>query len=503
MLFSELISAISEKIPLKTVGISDSFDIKDTALLDGVQDDFQNDVLYIGYYGQIHSRKLPPHCVLVSSGETESLLSTGTDLALTEEQKLFFLFNLAKALVDASRSKGLYAELMDCAGQTKSVTAFVNLAASKLGNSIVLLDRDFKVLSTSNIYPIDDPLWASNIRQGYCSYEFISAVNDMEIVKNAPKTSEPIVITCYASPLRKLSSKIYHAGHLIGFVIMLENENPVSPEHFELLRIVSEAAGDVIARFAPYLLPDSTQYQRLLYEMVIGAPADKLAPYIAKLAFPENLSAVRISQSRDLGQKHLKEQIAAKLKTLLPGTQLTFHDNGIAALLSSSEAFGLTAEQTELLDSFAKAETVSIGVSNTFFKIEDFAHYYSQACRALELETRLLFGSRVCKYADYAFFDLLSEGKKPSELDAFCHPALSLLRRYDSENNTELFRTLETYLTCDCSIKLSSEKLFIHRNSLTYRLRRIFELTRIDLTDSGTRFLLEMSFRIGRFISNE
>ncbi len=503
MLFSELISAISEKIPLKAIGISDSFDIKDTALLDGVQAEFQNDVLYIGYYEQTRFRKLPSHCVLVGSSETEALLSAGTDLALAGEQKLFFLFNLAKSLVDASRSKGLYAELMDCAAQTKSVTAFMNLAASKLGNSIVLLDRDFKVLSTSNIYPIDDPLWASNIRQGYCSYEFISAVNDMEIIKNAPKTSEPIVITCYASPLRKLSSKMFQGGHMIGFVIMLENESPVSPEHFDLLRIVSEAAGDVIARFAPYLLPDSTQYQRLLYEMVIGAPADKLTQYIGKLSFPENMCAVRISQSRDLGQKHLKEQITSKLKTLLPGTQFTYHDNGIAALLSSTEAFGLTYEQTELLNSFAKSEAVSVGVSNTFFKIEDFARYYSQACRALELENRLRFGSIVCKYADYAFFDLLGEVKKPNTLEAYCHPALKLLRRYDSENNTELFRTLETYLSCDCSIKLSSEKLFIHRNSLTYRLKRILELTQIDLNDSATRFLLEMSFRIGRFAGEE
>ncbi len=503
MLFSELISSISEKVPVTTVSISDCFDIRDTALLDGVQDDFQNDVLYIGYYEQISSRKLPTHCVLVASAATETLESAGNDLALAEEQKLFFLFNLAKSLVDASRSKGLYAELMDCAAQTKSVTAFANLAASKLGNSIVLLDRDFKVLANSNIYPIDDPLWAQNIRQGYCSYEFISAVSDMEIVKNAPKTSEPIVVTCYASPLRKLSSKIFQSGHMIGFVVMLENENPVSPQHFELLRIVSTAAGDVIAKFAPYLLPDSTRYQRLLYEMLIGAPADKLAPYITKLVFPENMCAVRISQSRDLGQKHLKEQIASKLKTLFPGTQLTYHENGIAALLPPAGASGLTNEQFTLLGDFAKTESVAIGVSNTFFKIEDFARNYSQACHVLELENRLRFGLRVCKFVDYAFFGLLCTVKKPEELSSFCHPALSRLHSYDSENNAELFRTLETYLSCDCSIKLCSETLFIHRNSLTYRLKRIFELTQIDLSDNNTRFLLEMSFRIGRFIGDE
>ncbi|MEA4895612.1 MAG: helix-turn-helix domain-containing protein [Oscillospiraceae bacterium] len=502
MLFSELLALISAKIPVKTVGVADSSDITDTALLDGVQDVFQNGVLYVGYYEQITALKLPAHCVLVLSKETEALENSGTDLALTEERRLFFLFNLAKALIGAPRGKGLYAELMDCAAQTKSVTAFANLAASRLGNSIVLLDRDFKVLSYSNIYPIDDPLWAQNIRQGYCSYEFISAVSDMEIVRNAPKTSEPIVLTCYASPLRKLSSKIFQGGRMIGFVIMLENENPVSPLHFELLRIVSECAGDVISRIAPYLLPDSTQYQRLIYEMVIGAPAEKLSPYIAKLDFPKYMCAIRISQSLDLGQKHLKEKIASRLKGLLPGTQLTYHDNGIAALLPLAETMGPSPEQLGLLVGFAEDEDLDIGLSGAFSRAEDFAAYYSQARRALELESRLCFGSRVCRFSDYAFFDLLGAVEKPQKLGSFCHPALGRLLAYDTENNTELLRTLETFLSCDRSVKQSSEKLFIHRNSLAYRLKRIFELTSIDLDDDSTRFLLEMSFRIRRYTEN-
>ena len=499
MLFSELLRPVSEKISVKTVHIADSFDIRDIALIDGVQEDFQNDVLYIGYYAQTASGRLPAHCVLADTGETESLENVGSDLALTEESSLFFLFNLAKSLVDASRSKGLYAELMDCAGQTKSVTAFVNLAASKLGNSIVLLDRDYKVLACSNIYPIDDPLWAQNIRQGYCTYEFISAVNDMEIIKNAPDTSEPIVVTCYASPLRKLSSKIYNNAHMIGFVIMLENENLLSSQHFEMLRIVSAAAGDIIARFAPYLLPDSTQYQRLLYEMVIGAPADKLAPYIAKLSFPEYMCALRVSPSRDFGQKHLKEHLAERLESLLPGTQLTFHENGIAALVPLRTASGPAPEQLSLLAGFTKAEAVAVGVSNVFCKIEGFAGAYTQARQALELEKLLKLGGSVCRYADYIFFDLLGSVENKEKLSSFSHPALALLRRYDGENGTELFRTLEAYLSCDCSIKLSSEALFIHRNSLAYRLRRIFELTQLDLSDSATRFLLEMSFKIEHF----
>ena len=100
---------------------------------------------------------------------------------------------------------------------------------------------------------------------------------------------------------------------------------------------------------------------------------------------------------------------------------------------------------------------------------------------------------------DYSFFDLLNFAQDTVTLKAFRHPALSLLSQYDQENNTELYHTLDVFLSCGCNIKLATEKLFIHRNSLSYRIKRISELSQIDLDDCNTRFLLEMSYRIDHF----
>lgn len=499
MLFSTLILALSEKTAVKVLSAADKFDIRDTALIDGVQESFQNDLLYIGYYAQVDLQNLPPHCVLAVQPGMPLPEPCGGDLAVTAEDRLFFLFNLAKSLLDAARGRGLYAELMDCAAQTGSISAFVNLAASKLGNSVVLVDRDYKVLAASGVYPIDDPIWAQNVRQGYCSYEFISAVSELESIKSAPNTPEAVAVTCASSPTKKLSSKIFRGGEMIGFVLMLEQETPLAPIHFELLPQVSAAAADMILRFAPYLLPDSTLYQRLLYDLLIGKPPEKLARVIGKLAFPAAICALRLSQTGEYGQKHLREETAERLRLLLPGTQLCFHENGIAALVPAEGASGLSAEQRAALTQLARAEGLAIGVSGTFGRVEDFAPRYAQARRALSLAARVGGGEPVCLYTELAFYDLLAAAGKAGELQQFCHPALERLRRYDADNGAELLHTLEAFLACDCSVKLTAERLFIHRNSLAYRLRRIPELTGLDLSDPGTRFLLEMSFAITRF----
>jgi DNA-binding PucR family transcriptional regulator len=232
---------------------------------------------------------------------------------------------------------------------------------------------------------------------------------------------------------------------------------------------------------------------------LIGKPPEKLSRAIDKLAFPEAMCALRLSQTGEPGQRRLREETAELLRRLLPGTQLSFYENGIAALLPAEGASGLSEAQCAALAQLAREEGLAVGVSGAFGSVEDFAARYAQALRALSLAARVGGTEPVFLYTELAFYDLLAAAGKSGELQQFCHPALERLRRYDAENGAELLRTLEAYLTCNCSVKLAAERLFIHRNSLAYRLHRILELTGLDLSDPGTRFLLEMSFAIVRF----
>lgn len=166
MVFSYLVQQISEQIPVQIIHIEDTFEISDVMLLDGNQTDYRNFVLYIGYGEQLNFPPVPAHCVLVSGKEPGVWPETKGDLALVREGSLFALINAVKALLDASRGKGLYAELTDCVARSRSIGSLVNLGASELGNSLILLDTDYKVLEFSTVFPIDDPLWKQILMQG-------------------------------------------------------------------------------------------------------------------------------------------------------------------------------------------------------------------------------------------------------------------------------------------------------------------------------------------------
>ena len=105
-------------------------------------------------------------------------------------------------------------------------------------------------------------------------------------------------------------------------------------------------------------------------------------------------------------------------------------------------------------------------------------------------------GQKIFEYRYFQAYDLLEHCGDSQELRFFCHDALERLRRYDQENDASLYRTLRVYLDSGKSIKLAAERMFIHRNSMVYRLEKIARIGRADLDDPETCFLLQLSYRI-------
>lgn len=77
------------------------------------------------------------------------------------------------------------------------------------------------------------------------------------------------------------------------------------------------------------------------------------------------------------------------------------------------------------------------------------------------------------------------------------HPALKILDTYDKANRTELYRTLHCYLTNERNYDRTAEQMFIHRNTVKYRIERVVELTGIDLGEPEQRMLLLLSYALG------
>jgi DNA-binding PucR family transcriptional regulator len=77
--------------------------------------------------------------------------------------------------------------------------------------------------------------------------------------------------------------------------------------------------------------------------------------------------------------------------------------------------------------------------------------------------------------------------------------AVTRLSEIDAKRGSQLFRTLEVYLEHQGNARKASAALYIHRNTLRQRLRRISDLIAVDVRDRSTWFDLGLAVRLVRF----
>ncbi|HEV2724185.1 MAG TPA: helix-turn-helix domain-containing protein [Thermoleophilaceae bacterium] len=87
-----------------------------------------------------------------------------------------------------------------------------------------------------------------------------------------------------------------------------------------------------------------------------------------------------------------------------------------------------------------------------------------------------------------------------AELRRFHEETVAPLVAYDEQYETELVRTLETFLESDGNIAKTAEKLFAHRHTIRYRLDRVRELSGLDVASSDGRERLSLGLKAMRVL---
>jgi purine catabolism regulator len=70
----------------------------------------------------------------------------------------------------------------------------------------------------------------------------------------------------------------------------------------------------------------------------------------------------------------------------------------------------------------------------------------------------------------------------------------------DYEGGGDFIKTLEVYFDHNGNLSQAAEALFVHRNTMTYRMERIAEITGLDLHHTETRLAIQLALRIHHMI---
>jgi sugar diacid utilization regulator len=111
-------------------------------------------------------------------------------------------------------------------------------------------------------------------------------------------------------------------------------------------------------------------------------------------------------------------------------------------------------------------------------------------------------GDAVLSFEETGAYRLLlpAMSEDPSELERFQEETVAPLVEYDIQYETELVRTLETFLDADGSVAKTAERLFTHRHTIRYRLDRVRELTGFDVGSTDGRERLSLGLKAMRVL---
>ena len=137
-----------------------------------------------------------------------------------------------------------------------------------------------------------------------------------------------------------------------------------------------------------------------------------------------------------------------------------------------------------------------IGVGKTTRSIRCLYKSYRQAISICKLQHEGKISADSIFYENLGLYKLLIGMDDTSVLDDFYTSLVLPLVSYDEKNDSDLTSFLRCYLENNCSVKNTAEKLFVHRNTVNYKIHRCEEILGLDFSSMEVRVELSLAFLI-------
>ncbi|AWZ47673.1 PucR family transcriptional regulator [Clostridiaceae bacterium 14S0207] len=170
------------------------------------------------------------------------------------------------------------------------------------------------------------------------------------------------------------------------------------------------------------------------------------------------------------------------------------YDDAKKSAKSVETIFNLISQRYSNID-------LSLGFSRIRGTDSEMKISYKEAFKALSLINICNKNSKVIKYNELGIVRLLVELADIKDIKQYCYENLGPILEYDKKHGTDLIGTLKCYFQNNRHLVKTSQELFIHRNTLLYRLSTVKELLQRDLDDAMINLELFNSILIYEFLS--
>lgn len=382
----------------------------------------------------------------------------------------------------------------------KSISDVTTLTSNLLHNPIIVLDLNFKILTYSSGYYMQEEQWLPFFERGYCSFEYITEFN-----RRCPTNSTCFFMNSFPGSPNQYISKLFSRKKHLGYLIVTETQSPLSKMNYQLFCSASDLISNIMYT-QNELQKTLTEYSRdhIMLECLTGE-------FKTKEAFLERIRGTEFETSAfyhviiidvndyihfDPRKDTLKNHISS---IFLNNWMLWFQGNVVTIIRTEQSNIPIIETLKKELP-FFKEKKLRLGISDPFTDLYSLAQYYRQSLQTLKFSKKLYPRAIFSQYNDYKFHDILSYSKVPNDWASYYSEEFKNILKFDLSNGSCYTDTIYHYIQSGRSLQKTAQVLFIHKNTVTYRINRAKELFHLDFDDTDLRFRFLYSYTLKKML---
>jgi len=401
--------------------------------------------------------------------------------------------------------------LHKCIISGDSLDNFLDIASEALENPLLIDDTAFRTVAMSRRFEATkfrDNEWMFMLKNGYHSPEYVDAMLASPVFENASSQPRPQLNYYPFLAHPNMAMAIRSGDSIVGILTVIALERPFTDGDADICEYLGNFLSVVLAkRQAAARIAGGNIDIGLLKNIILGKVTDpeSIQLIFSRLGFNKELShciALLAMKESSPTNPYLLQRITNHISSCFEKCISIAETDSVILILEKSKNIPLREYISRIDADMLSSGHAVMGFSLDFSDPGDMPVYYRQAQASVHFGNLSRQGGHMFCYDEVVIYDLLDSLSDKRRQISICHPAIFILEKHDRENSSRLLDTLRVLIKTRNDTALAAKELFLHRNSLYYRIRLIESLTGIDLKDQLTLEHLSVSIKVYDMLNN-
>lgn len=345
-----------------------------------------------------------------------------------------------------------------------------------INNPIMVFNSDFQLVTYISPFLFEDETWNYTIKNGYLKIDLYKKIR-----RDLKESDDYKIVTSLSSNRRLIINLKDENKKIIGIMIILEISTKLEDISEEEIRVFSKLTSKI-------LLNQKFNGDSITLNMFFMSLLDNV--YKDKQVYLEKIKELNFDLRKDYyllifdfnhqyndKNRELVENYFRKLFSKIL-VSFTYKDGYLVILISKI----ISNNEIESINDFIFKHHFYMIISSKINDLYPISTIYKDEVKVLKLLEDSI--------KDYILYDLNNYlpllpliSLNNEELLNFINKNISDIYHYDLEFKTNFLDTLYIYLVTNKSLIETSKRLFVHKNTITYRLEKIKELFGVEYDD--------------------